>query len=153
MPTKESQLKASREWKQRNKDKVAAKQKEWRENNTEKRKIAKKEWTEQNKTHCASYNKEWKTKNPEYFVNKHLETTYGISLDDYNAILAVQDHKCAGCGVDASKAQRSKLYVDHCHDTGKVRGLLCQHCNTALGMVKDSIETLSSLISYLKQQK
>lgn len=151
MTTKESQLKASREWKQRNKDKVAAKQKEWREKNTEKRKEAKTAWDKTNKEARKQYDKDFKTKNPLYFIDKHLRNTYGITLDEYNALLVVQNNKCAGCGIDSKDAPRQKLYVDHCHNTEKVRGLLCQHCNTALGMVKDNMETLSSLISYLKQ--
>lgn len=152
MPTtKESQLKASREWKQRNKDKVAVKQKEWREKNQEKRKEAKAAWDKANQEAKKKHNKTFKTKNPLYFIDKHLRNTYGITLDEYNALLTVQNNKCAGCGTDSEKAQRNKLYVDHCHSTGKIRGLLCQQCNTALGMVKDNINTLSSLISYLKQ--
>ena len=153
MPTKESQLKASREWKQRNKDKVAAKQKEWREKNPEKRKEAKAAWDKANPEAKKQHNKTFKTKNPLYFIDKHLRLTYGIGLDEYNALLTVQNHRCAGCGIASNDAPRQKLYVDHCHSTGKIRGLLCQHCNTALGMVKDNIETLSSLISYIKQQK
>lgn len=145
------QLKASREWKQRNKDKVAASQKEWRENNVEKRKETKAEWDKANPERKKQHNKVFKTKNPDYFVSKHLKNTYGITLEEYNGILQLQHHKCAGCGVEARNAQRQKLYVDHCHVTNKIRGLLCQHCNTALGMVKDNTETLINLVSYLNE--
>jgi hypothetical protein len=147
----EKQLKASREWKQRNKEKVAADQKTWRENNVEKRKSLKAEWDKKNPEKKKQHAKEFKTKRPDYFVNKHLEGSYGITVDDYNAILTVQNHKCAGCGIEATKAPRNKLYVDHCHKTNKIRGLLCQHCNTALGMVKDNPDTLLNLMSYLNE--
>ncbi len=152
MTTYEKKLLASREWKKRNKEKVASYQKEWRENNIDKRKEAKKEGYESNKERAKTHNKEFITKNPLYHVNKHLQSTYGISLEEYTELLEKQNHQCAGCGIEATKTPRQKLYVDHCHKTEKVRGLLCQHCNTALGMAKDSIETLSKLISYLKQE-
>jgi hypothetical protein len=145
------QLKASFEWKQRNKDKVAAYQKEWRENNIEKRKELKSAWDKSNPEKKKQHSKEFKTKRPDYFVNKHLEGSYGITLEEYKAILALQHYKCAGCGIEAEKAQRNKLYVDHCHKTNKIRGLLCQHCNTALGMVKDNPDTLLNLVSYLRE--
>jgi hypothetical protein len=147
----EKQLKASAEWKQRNKDKVAAYQKEWRENNVEKRKEAKLAWDKANPEKRKQNHERFKTKRPDYFVNKHLKSSYGITVDDYNAILTVQNHKCAGCGIEDTKAPRNKLYVDHCHKTNNIRGLLCQHCNTALGMVKDNPDTLLNLISYLRE--
>lgn len=148
--TPEKQLKASREWKQRNKEKVAASQKVWREANVERRKAAKEIWDKTNYDKKQQHNKTFKTKNPNYFLNKHLQTAYGITLDEYNGLLKIQNHECAGCGIKDTEAPRNKLYVDHCHTTGKIRGLLCQHCNTALGMVKDSPDTLLSLINYLK---
>jgi len=46
---------------------------------------------------------------------------------------------------------KNLLYVDHCHSSGKVRGLLCHHCNTALGKFQDSVEVLSSAIDYLRK--
>ena len=147
----EKQLKASRDWKQRNKEKVAAYQEEWRANNVEKRKESKAAWDKYNPEKRKQNYERFKTKRPDYFVNKHLENTYGIGLEEYNAILSLQNHKCAGCGIEADKAQRNKLYVDHCHESGAIRGLLCQHCNTALGMVKDNTDTLSRLISYLQE--
>jgi hypothetical protein len=147
----EKQLKASREWKKRNKEKVAASQKEWRENNVEKRKDLKAAWDKANPDKRKQNHERFKTKRPDYFVNKHLKNTYGIGLDEYNAVLTAQNHKCAGCGIEATKAPRNKLYVDHCHKTNKIRGLLCQYCNTALGMVKDNPDTLLSLISYLSE--
>ena len=62
-------------------------------------------------------------------------------------MLKNQDNKCGICDNEMVQP-----YIDHDHKTGLVRMLLCQHCNTALGMAKDSIETLSNLINYLKQQ-
>jgi len=67
-------------------------------------------------------------------------------------MLEEQEHKCAICST--SDADLDKLLsVDHCHTTGKVRGLLCNNCNLALGNFKDKIENLKSAINYLKQEQ
>ena len=74
--------------------------------------------------------------------------TYGITQDNYNELLELQDNKCAIC----FNTPKKKLFVDHCHSTGKVRGLLCQHCNFVLGQAKDSTEILFNAISYLQER-
>ena len=78
-----------------------------------------------------------------------LKSQYGLSLQDYNDKLKEQNHKCAICKCDETEAFKCLLFVDHCHTSGKVRGLLCHHCNTALGKFKDSKEILSSAIDYV----
>lgn len=78
-----------------------------------------------------------------------LKTEYGLSLEDYNNKVKEQDHKCAICRCDETDAFKGLLFVDHCHTSGKVRGLLCHHCNTALGKFKDSKEILSNAIAYV----
>ena len=60
-----------------------------------------------------------------------------------------QDNRCAICGAMPKKP----LFVDHCHVTGKVRGLLCVSCNTALGLLKDSITALEQAIKYLLKSR
>lgn len=80
-----------------------------------------------------------------------LKTAYDLSLEDYNNKVKEQDHKCAICKCDETEAFKGLLFVDHCHTTGKVRGLLCHHCNTALGKFKDSKEILSSALDYVER--
>ena len=75
-----------------------------------------------------------------------LKRTYGISLNDLRRMEVEQDFACATCGKE------TKLYVDHCHESGDVRGLICHHCNTALGMAFDNIDTLKAMIKYLEKQ-
>lgn len=70
---------------------------------------------------------------------------YGISLDEARRMLATEACDC--CGSPFAKG--SHQYMDHCHDTGRVRGVLCQKCNTALGCVGDSVDRLERLIAYL----
>ena len=93
----------------------------------------------------ARYYKE----NKDRFRNSNYKRTYGISLDDYNSILTKQNFKCVLCGRHTSEVSRG-LHVDHCHETGKVRGLLCLGCNAGLGMLGDNVEGLEKAIKYLK---
>jgi hypothetical protein len=82
-----------------------------------------------------------------YMRRQQLYHKYGLTMADYNAMLAAQDMACAICGQRPQKT----LYVDHDHETGEVRGLLCVRCNTGLGMFRDSIRLLASAIVYLEE--
>lgn len=73
---------------------------------------------------------------------------YGITLDDYDAMLGQQEGRCAICFTLPMPG--SPLYVDHCHDTGQVRGLLCQGCNSGIGQLGDDQNRLRSAIRYLE---
>lgn len=75
-----------------------------------------------------------------------LMRKYGISLEQYKEILKSQNDGCAICG---RKAHDKNLHVDHCHESGKVRGLLCHQCNWYLGTIEASSEVLSNLLQYL----
>jgi hypothetical protein len=87
---------------------------------------------------------------------------YGIEPEEYRAFMAAQGGKCAICGYESlpwdDTQRRSRgmktpgLHVDHCHDSGRVRGLLCGACNTALGSFKDDSEILAKAIEYLKKE-
>lgn len=69
---------------------------------------------------------------------------YGITVEQYDSMLAEQNGRCPLCG-DKPK----RLFVDHCHKTNEVRGLLCSNCNTVLGMVKENPRTLKMMILFL----
>lgn len=79
----------------------------------------------------------------------------GITLDDYQRMLEKQNNKCAICNEQETRKNPHsdgvlRLCIDHCHKTGKVRGLLCHSCNTALGKFKDSAILMYRAIRYLK---
>lgn len=81
---------------------------------------------------------------------------YGITREDYNRMLAEQVGKCAICGGDPEGGRASRLpvaafHVDHDHETGKVRGLLCAHCNTGLGKFKDDPARMRAAAGYLER--
>lgn len=84
-----------------------------------------------------------------YSKDYYLKTRYNLTREDYNNLLVSQNHKCAICGVDEQELAIKKLYVDHSHATGKVRELLCHNCNVSLGLMKESIQTLTKAIAYL----
>lgn len=92
--------------------------------------------------------REYRSSNPDAGRNARFKYKYGISLEEYNLILKAQDYKCAIC--PNKHTLKSKLDVDHSHDTGKVRGLLCRRCNLAIGQFKDSMLLLESAIKYLE---
>lgn len=73
---------------------------------------------------------------------------FGLTVDAYLEMFASQGNCCALC-KSTSSGWRGGFHVDHCHETGKVRGILCRHCNLMLGHAKDSVETLQRAIEYL----
>jgi hypothetical protein len=79
----------------------------------------------------------------------HLKR-YGVSLEQYLEMLRAQDYKCLICEVKAEELDRD-LCVDHCHTTGKIRGLLCNSCNTALGLLKEREDLILKAIEYIKK--
>ena len=81
-----------------------------------------------------------------------LISKYGITEDDYLEMCEQQNHKCKICGTDSEELNRS-LAVDHCHNTGVVRGLLCQKCNIGIGHFNDDIQLLAKAIQYLQETK
>lgn len=86
---------------------------------------------------------------PAYNRNHKLKKTYGITSEEYDAMLEAQGGACAICGGTEGMSLDRHMAVDHCHATGKVRGILCSHCNRGLGFFKDNIETLKAAIKYL----
>ena len=80
-----------------------------------------------------------------------LKKLYNLSVDEYEQMYAEANGCCQVCGIKEEHLNK-RLAVDHCHTTGKVRGLLCTKCNTALGQLEDSLEIISSLYSYLKER-
>ena len=80
--------------------------------------------------------------------NVELKWFYGIDIHDYNEMLEEQDGKCA-CGATRGRANKEALHVDHDHNTGLIRGLLCHLCNRAIGLVDDPA-SLRALADYIE---
>jgi Recombination endonuclease VII len=90
-------------------------------------------------------------RNPEYRRDRLLWHFYGMTAAEYDALLASQGGGCAVCGTAENTTKGRRLPVDHDHDTGKVRGVLCSACNSSLGYAGDSSERLLLLAAYLKR--
>ena len=104
-----------------------------------------------NKEEIIRQTTEWANRNKDKVrtaSRKSKLKKYGLTPDSFNTMIEAQFHRCKICGVVFDELSRT--CVDHCHSTGKVRGILCFHCNTALGHFRDSIETLYAAIDYLE---
>lgn len=101
----------------------------------------------------SNYQKKWRNKNPERAkeINRKtkLKTTYGISPEQFNNMLADQDGCCKICKSPHPHG-KGTWHIDHCHSTGKLRGLLCHYCNTGLGAFRDNLFLLKSAMEYLE---
>lgn len=101
-------------------------------------------------------NAKWRVNNPEADKRKYLLRKFNITLEEYKDLLNRQGGVCAICGekervVRRAKSGQEMLAVDHCHETGKIRGLLCFKCNTGIGALGDSVEGLERALSYLRR--
>lgn len=81
--------------------------------------------------------------------NSDLKRFYGVTPEQFEAMREAQNNQCPLC----LETFTATPHVDHCHKTGKVRGLLCSNCNTALGLLQDSPENILRAISYLEEAK
>lgn len=104
----------------------------------------KREYNRKNKDKINAYERARRATNPAAFRATRLKTRYGIDHDGYAELYRSQGGLCALCKEYAA------VDVDHCHQTGRVRGLLCRSCNVGLGQFGDSVEALERAISYLK---
>lgn len=125
-------------WQKKNPASVTAWARAWRENNTEYVKVR-----------SRFYKAKHRTRDRE----RHLARTYGITQADYLAIMESQEGKCALCRVDPGETPRGLLVVDHCHSSGKVRGLLCDDCNKALGVIEKYRDKVSAMLVYAGQSE
>lgn len=112
---------------------------------------------------CASRRRmEWRDKNYDRDFDAHLRRKFGITLEQYNAMLAEQGGVCAICGDPPTiqsgiskghkqgRQTKPRLVVDHDHATGKIRGLLCIPCNRGIGFLKDDPVIVRFALKYLE---
>lgn len=116
----------------------------------------------ENREYKLEKSREYRLKNRERVLHGKRRQVYGIDEKTYNKMLKEQNFVCAVCkNPETSKVNKgpnadktNSLAVDHDHSTGKIRGLLCNRCNRALGYLKDNINLIYSLAEYkMKHQK
>jgi len=100
------------------------------------------------KSCTGEYNKRWKSNHKDGSRNHKLMYHYGITLIQYNDMFTKQEGKCSICQRHQSEFKKT-LEVDHCHQTNKIRSLLCQNCNKALGLLYDDLGTIQRMANYL----
>ncbi len=171
--TKEEKKEYNKEYNKLNKEKISNQKKKYYSNSDVKEnklKYSKKRYLEnkekiidnvmkyhwENQDEIRVYKKKYRKENSDKIKNRVLQKSFGITLDEYNLMFENQNGCCAICNKPETARNKVSgailmLAVDHCHITGKVRGLLCGTHNPALGAFGDSIEQLQSAIDYLKK--
>jgi hypothetical protein len=125
-----------------------AQQKRWYAENRESAIAGVKRWQQENKEHLHAYRREYRKRRQAEDRDAHLRRTFGFSSAQYEDMLAAQGGGCAICGKPPGKIS---LHVDHDHESGEIRGLLCVGCNNALGQFKDDCDLLSRAAGYLRR--
>lgn len=118
----------------------------WYDANRDKAIANVKRWQQENRVEYNAKQRAYRSKRREVEREGHLRRTFGISQADYDALLAKQGGGCAICGKPPAKIA---LHVDHDHETGEIRGLLCVGCNNALGQFHDDSRLLTRAICYI----
>ncbi len=149
-PCKDCKRAASRALYAEDPERHKAQMREWAANNPEKVKVLQRKAYDRNREDRITMAIARKKANPEDTKDRALRRTYGITLKQYNAMLEAQNYQCGICATKHVEGSRSSvLHVDHCHNTGVVRSLLCSNCNKGLGCFKDDPELLRKAMNYL----
>lgn len=145
----------AKEWRANNRDKTRAYAARYREQNRAQLAEKRKEWNAANADRLKELKRAWyennKTRSRESSRRSQLIRYYGITPEEFQDRLDNQGGRCAICCVETPGTTKN-WHVDHCHVTGEVRGILCNHCNLLLGYAKDNTETLLAAVRYLKRE-
>lgn len=115
-----------------------------------KHKLRGSKWYAKNKEDKLRKNKQWRENNKSKYREINLKSRFGLTSQEYDKLLLSQNNSCAICNKNQDEFSYF-LVVDHCHKTGKIRGLLCKKCNLGIGHLNDNIQILQNSIEYLKR--
>jgi hypothetical protein len=109
-----------------------------------------KQWQQENSERLNAYRREYRSRPERKRADRdaHLRRKFGIGIDDYERMLAEQNGGCRICGTPPP--ENGSLHVDHDHDTGQIRGLLCVSCNNAIGALKENLDIFLAAMAYLE---
>lgn len=119
------------------------------------RKLEQKRYRENGGGPTPEYKRQWRRNNPDKTKKTNRKQNlrkYGLTEEEYISMLESQNGKCAICG-DKEPGRYKNFNIDHCHETGINRGLLCVRCNLGIGNLKDSPEILRKAAEYLDRFK
>jgi hypothetical protein len=105
-----------------------------------------------NKDKCILRAKNYRIKNRDKVNAQKRFSVLGVTAEQYKTMLTKQESKCAICGIHSDKL-KVQLSVDHNHNTGQIRELLCNRCNTALGLLRENLDLFKKSITYLKKHQ
>lgn len=98
----------------------------------------------------------WALANPEraryHSRKKLLGKKYNMTIEEHDALFASQGFVCGACGSPSPNSKKG-WSTDHCHATGKVRGIVCHHCNIGIGHAKDNVQTMRKWVEYLERSQ
>jgi len=139
----------AKEWANKNREYVREYCRKKYAMNPQPKKDSAKRYREANLDKAREANKKWRMKNKEKARDKFLFVRYGLSTEKYESMFKSQNGGCRSCGKQSLDGKR--LFVDHDHNTGTVRGLLCHHCNAGIGHFFDDPFLLQCAIKYLTE--
>ncbi len=141
-------------WREANKERLKPIQNKWYLDNRERLLTLRKLRYENNKEQHKLASKAWALANPgrikELSRSRNLQRNFGLTTEDYNAMLNKQLNRCDICNRHKTDFKQA-LSVDHCHATGKIRALLCHNCNKGIGLFKENTAALLNAVAYLKR--
>jgi hypothetical protein len=106
-----------------------------------------------NKESVQEYQHSWYLKNRDAVLANTRQNNYGITSEQYDALMSAQSAKCGICDRTFGNGKSDKAHVDHCHTTGKIRGLLCGNCNLGIGNFQDRVDLLLRASEYLNPDR
>lgn len=130
----------------------------WNKSNSGRRAVYVAEWHGVNKERVRAHKRKYEenmtpeqiARRKDYLYWRHIRINYGLTPEAFKALLESQGGVCALCKKPGRIGRNGKFYVDHCHETERVRGLVCRPCNTSLGILGDTPEKMERVMSYLR---
>lgn len=145
-------------WRMANADRVKERRKMWLEKNRDRANAARRAWRKANREKERAASQRYRVKYPEKVRQRMAKANlvrmdYSLTPEQYQAILVGQGGGCAICGAESGNSKGHRLFIDHDHVTGALRGLLCNRCNSSLGYMRDSPSMLRRAADYLERQR
>lgn len=147
---KEKRRQTARLWREKHGERFDATRRAYRAKNREKLKAIKEKWERENPDRVAAARALSKLRRERLQLAANLKRNYDFTLEQFEAMREAQANRCAICGTTQGNSKGHRLYVDHDHSTGIVRGLLCGRCNSAIGYFDEDVKRLRRAAVYIE---